>query len=130
MCTDPLVKRYHALSPGEFGFLESFELRQSVQPEDWSGFTLVLRLRSLTTPDAKCLRLEFGRVRDLRIGPLEGLLGYFVEIRSIRDRQLEDMNYEVVESEYNAFSFFCQSFTAVTESNQQPGSSHDQHTST
>jgi hypothetical protein len=112
---DPLLTDYYALNPAAFGLLESLELCQSVQPEEWSGFTLVLRLRSSTTSEPKCLRLEFNRVQDLRIGPLEGLLRYFFEIRSIRERQLEDRNYQVVESEHNAFSFFCNNFSATTE---------------
>jgi hypothetical protein len=112
---DPLVQHYYSLNPSEFGFLGLLELRQSVQPEEWLGFTLVLRLRSPTTSERKYLRLEFSRVQDLRIGPLEGLLRYFFEIRPIRDRQLEDINYQVVESEYNAFSFVCSSFIATLE---------------
>ena len=113
---DPLVQHYYALNPAAFGFLGLLELRQSIQPEEWLGFTLVLRLRPPTTPERKYLRMEFSRVQDLRIVPLEGLLRYFFEIRSIRERQIEDINYQVVESEHNVCSFICASFVATLES--------------
>jgi hypothetical protein len=115
--TDTLVEQYYALKPAEFGFLECLELRQSVQPEKWTGFTLKLRLRSSTIRGAKCLSLIFSDVHDLRIGSLEGLLKFFLEIRSIRERQLEGLNYSVVESEYNAFVFVCGSFVATVDTN-------------
>ena len=113
--SDTLVEQYYALKPADFGFLESLELRQSVQPDEWSGFILKLRLRSSTTPGAKCLHLVFSGVQDLRIGSLEGLLRFFLEIRPIREQQMEGRNYKVVESEYNAFTFFCSSFTVTLE---------------
>jgi hypothetical protein len=113
--SDIHLESYYSLAPASFGFLESLELRQSVLPEEWTGFTLRLRLRSSTSPGAKCLRLEFGGVHDFRAGRLNGLLRYFLEVRSIRDRQLEGRNYRVVESEYNALAFDCCSFVATLE---------------
>jgi hypothetical protein len=110
--SDGLLRHYYSLNPAEFGFLECLELRQSVEPDDWSGFTLAIRLRASARRGADCLCLEFSGVQNLRIGPLEGLLRYFFEIRSVADRQLEDIKYEVVESEYKAFSFCCSGFSA------------------
>jgi len=113
--SDTLVEQYYALKPVDFGFLECLELRQSVQPEGWSGFTLKLWLRSSTTLGAKCLNLVFNGVHDLRIGSLEGLLKFFLEIRSIREQQMEAHNYRVVETEHNAFTFFCSDFSFTLE---------------
>lgn len=113
--SDSLLDHYYALNPTEFGYMECLELRQSVHPQEWAGFTLALRLRS-SKPAPKYLRLEFSHVQDLRIGRLEGLDWYFFEIRSIRERQMENLNYHVIESESNAFSFLCASFTATMDS--------------
>jgi hypothetical protein len=115
MSSDTHLEKYYSLNPASFGFLESLELRQSVLPPEWTGFTLMLRLRSSTSPEAKCLTLEFGGVHDFRAGPLEGLLRYYLEVRSIRDQQMEQRNYRVVESEYNALAFDCCSFVATLE---------------
>lgn len=113
---DSLVDRYYALKPAEFGFLECLELRQSVQPEEWAGSTLKLRLRPSTKHEAhQYLNLVFCGVHDLRIGSLEGLLRFFLEIRSIQEEQREGVNYRVVESEYSAFAFVCGSFVATLE---------------
>ena len=112
---DTLVEQYYALKPAEFGFLEFLELRQSVQPEEWTGFTLKLKLRSSTIHGAKCLNPIFSGVHDLRIGSLEGLLKYFLEIQSIRERQMEGLNYSVVESQHSAFAFACRSFVATVD---------------
>jgi hypothetical protein len=111
--SDALLEQYYTLRPADFGFLECLELRQSVRPEEWSGFTLTLRLRSSTAPEAKSLILTFTGVQDLRVGSLEGLVRFLVEIRSIREQQMEGLNYKVVEKEHNAFSFFCSSFFAT-----------------
>jgi hypothetical protein len=114
--TDALISQYHALKPVDFGYLECLELKQSVQPEDCTGITLKLQLRRLGGGGGNYLSLVFSGVRDLRIGNLVGLLYYLLETRSIRDRQLEQLNYEVSENEHSAFTFVCRSFTATVES--------------
>jgi hypothetical protein len=48
----------------------------------------------------------------LRVGNLRGLLRYLIEICSIAESQVEGEKYSVSESEYDAFSFVCESFTA------------------
>jgi hypothetical protein len=113
--SDALVEQYYALKPADFGFLECLELRQAVQPENWAGFNLTLVLRASTLPNAKGLRLAFKGVRDLRIGTVQGLVRYLLEIRAVHEQQMEDRSYKVVESEYNAFAFFCRTFAATVE---------------
>ena len=112
---DVLIDQYYALKPAEFGFLESLELSRSVQPEECTGFTLKLRLLSSTLPKAKCLTLEFRGVRDLCMGSFEGLHRLFLEIISIREHQMEGLNYRVVEGEVNTFSFYCGDFIATVD---------------
>ena len=108
---EPIIERYYALRKAEFGFLERFELRQPVDPREWNGFRLEVDLRSSAQAESDRLRLVFAGVRDLRIGELEGLLRYMIDIRSITAAQVEGRNYRLVEGEYDAFSFVCESFT-------------------
>ena len=102
--------------PPWFGFLESFELSQVVDPKHWSGLTLVLRLRSSGKPGSPCHRLEFQQVQELRLSLMPGLYFYGVEIRSIREMQLENRNYYVIENDNDALSFYCHSFSSTLES--------------
>lgn len=115
---DSRLTEHDGLGPAPAGFLEKFELSQVVNPEHWSGFTLTLQLRPSGESDSPCLHLEFHQVQELRLGPLDGLLCYFIEIRSITERQLEDRRYYVVESDHGAFSFYCRSYYAAYEGKQ------------
>jgi hypothetical protein len=109
------IERYYALRKAEFGFLERLELCQSVDPSEWAGLRLEIDLRSSAAAASPRLRLTFVGVRDLRIGALEGLLRYMIEIRWIGETQMEGRNYKVIEGEYDALSFVCESFTASIE---------------
>jgi hypothetical protein len=109
------LAEYDALEPARFGYLEGLELSQVVDPENWSGLTLKLRLRPSGATESPRLWLEFHEVQELRIGPLQGLSFYCVEVRSAAAMQLEGRNYHVVENDHNAFSFFCRNFLATVE---------------
>lgn len=114
--SDPVLADYDALGSARIGFLETLELSQDVNPQRWSGLTLTLKLQSSGEPDAPCMHLEFYQVQGLRLGTMDGLFCYFVEIQSISERQLEFLHYHVAESEHGAFSFNCHSFVAVSAS--------------
>ena len=107
------LAQYAALEPAWFGYLEVLELSQVVDPEKWSGLTLKIRLRSSGVTDSPCLCLEFHEVQELRVGPLQGLSFYCVEVRSAAAMQLEGRNFHVVENDHNAFSFFCRNYLAT-----------------
>ena len=110
---EELIQHFYALRKKEFGFLERLELQQSVDPAVWAGFRLEVDLRASMDLHSPRLLLEFVGVKDLRIGTLEGLLRYILDIRWIGAAQLEGRNYKVVESEYDALSFTCDSFSAA-----------------
>lgn len=74
-------------------------------------------VRSVRPASSARLLLTFEGVRELRIGDwVEGVAVLLVEITWIGDRQLEDLNDQVHESEYNAISFKCKTFTARIDS--------------
>jgi len=98
-----------------FGYFESLELSQVVDLEDWSGFTLKLRLQPSAATESPRVWLEFHEVQELRIGPLQGLCFYCVEVRSAAAMQLEGRNYYVVENDHNALSFYCRDFLEIVE---------------
>lgn len=116
MKSDPQIEGYQRLRPFEFGLLERLELVQAVDWETSTGRALTLHLRSAAAQNrGKRLRLAFDGVRGLRIGDLEGLIHFTLEIESIRERPLDGLAYQVVEREYNAFFFYCRDFTCTLE---------------
>jgi hypothetical protein len=113
--SDPAIEEFYSLSGKEFGILERLELVRPIDPNVRAGVLLNIDLRAALSADSPRMRLSFHGVRDLQIGEIVGLLRYMINIRSLRGSQLEDLNYKVVESEYQAFSFVCKDFTASIE---------------
>ena len=108
-----LIERYYAIRKNAFGFLDRIELTQSVNPSTWNGFRLEIVLRSAAEASSSLLKLEFSGVRDITIGELNGLLRYIIEISSLENFQVEGGRFKITESEYDAFSFLCDTFAIV-----------------
>lgn len=110
------IQHYYSLNPIQFGFLESLNLYREIVSEGCSDYLLEIKMRTFPeNPDTHKLHLSFLGVRNLRLGNLEGLTNLFIEIRSIHEHQLEDLEYKVVESENEAFSFYCKDFKAIVQ---------------
>jgi hypothetical protein len=109
---DTKIGAYYALHPMTYGFLEAFNIKQCLDPRNWSGLDVTMHLSSSSAPDAQRLHLEFTHVHDLRIGSFDGLLRYTIDIRSLVETQQEGVNYRVVENECGLFAFMCADFTA------------------
>jgi hypothetical protein len=109
---DHLLDLYYTLRPRNFGFLEVFALNQAVQAESAADLLLTVKLRSSLVIESACLDLQFKGVRNLRFQSSDGLVRLFVDITSIRERQMEKLNYSVAEIQERSFSFLCESFTA------------------
>ena len=108
------IQHYYSLNPIQFGFLESLNLSREILSEGCSDYLLDIKMRTFPRKsDTHKLSLSFWGVRNLRLGNLEGLTNWFIEIRSIHEHQLEDLEYRVIESENEAFSFYCKDFKAT-----------------
>lgn len=106
--SDPLIEKYYSLKPSKYGFLERFCLTRKIDFDNFSSFCLELQLCSPL--DHQCnerLQLSFSGIKELSIGNLEGLFSLLIDLKNIQDSQLENIKYQVVESEYNSFSFLC-----------------------
>lgn len=105
---DDKIKHYYSLKPSQYGYLETFKLHRDIHEDGCSDYSLELQMRSTSDIcDDKRLYLSFSGIKELKIGDLEGLLSLLIDIRPVREYQLENINYKVVESEYEAFSFLC-----------------------
>src|SRR5437773_178423 len=97
---DAIIERFHAifrdLRPHDLARIElDVTARERGSPID---MTLVLRPQNRS--DARSVLLSFRGVTNLRFNPASsGLYFGLLEIRSRRDRQWEDLNYEVFDAE-------------------------------
>jgi hypothetical protein len=105
------IERYYAIRQARFGFVERIELLQSIDTNNLNGVKLEIDLCSNADLLSTRLKLIFSGVQHCRIGPLSGLLRYMIEIAWIGDSRMEGVNYKISESEYDAFSFICESFS-------------------
>ena len=106
------IDNYYSLNPAAFGIVGVIELRQmpsfdNTPPE----FMMKIELRN-DQNDSR-LRLSFADVKQLIIRQPSWSLFQIglIDIRSIKERQWENINYEV-KSEDDEISFLCSSFEA------------------
>lgn len=109
------VADYSALAHSAFGFMEKLEFTQQTNANTWDKAFLSLWLRSSTFAGSSVLKLNFAKVQDLRLGNIEGLLRYCIEIRLIQDNGLEEVRLRVTETEYNLLAFYCCDFDFLVE---------------
>lgn len=110
--TNPLGDFEALHQPRSFPFLEALSISREFKDEGGvSDLSLTLTLRGDHPDFSGRLCLFFGGVRGLKVGDLGRLVGLHIEVRSIRDQQLEDLRYQVSESEHSAFSFLCSVFS-------------------
>jgi hypothetical protein len=103
----------------DFPFLKTFTLSRHLVDGELGAFDLVMVfVPAIVIESARRLVLRFEGVRDLKVGDLEPLFMLRLEVRLIRDQQLEELNYKVVESEHDAFRFLCRDFSARVENNE------------
>jgi hypothetical protein len=114
---DKDIRQYWSLNPREFHILDRLIMSQTYpakRPTEILGLELVLR--SKEAADRRRLVLSFSGVEELQVTPHASLIQFLMlEIRSIRDRQWENLKYEVKETEEDTLSFYCASFEANIE---------------
>jgi hypothetical protein len=113
---DSKIARYDAAKPQLFGVIERLEvaiadpMRYPASEND-----LLLECRPLDAADRARMTLRFQRVRNLRI--VQPWMTMFqiggLRIRSVKADQLEGINYQVSEPEYESIAFVCSDFECV-----------------
>jgi len=110
---DDAIRHYMALNPWRFNELVSLEIHQQApRITNSQGFTvrIILRPSDDTTPTR--LHLVFYHVVDMRLNPGGYMQLMQTEIISIRDREWEQLNYLVHETEDDVMRFYCHHFEA------------------
>ena len=108
------IEHYYSLHPADFHALVRLELRQ-VPGCETPELLMEIELRANEDADTRRLILSFGGVKNLKFIPPQDSVLYFsfIDVASIRNRQWENVNYHVFETEQDAdFSFICRDFSA------------------
>ena len=106
------IEEYWSLRPIRFSHLESVELRRVLNADyDYDGtYSLSITLLAELRASSERARLDFFGVADIKIGDLNGAKYFLFEITDESHRQLENLRFRVVESEEDAFKFWCRDF--------------------
>lgn len=111
------MSHYWSLKSREFYILDQLTLSQTYpakQSTEILALELVLRPKEPT--DRRRLVLSFRGVERIHLIPQSSMVQFLMlEIRSIRDRQWENLKYEVKEKEEETISFYCESYEASIE---------------
>lgn len=107
-----MIEDFERICKADFGYFERLELCRTDEPGDCSSLKLAIDLLSSLDGRPRRLRMTFTGVTEIQLKNLSCGWWYRIEIRSIRERQLERLNYHVVEYESDAFEFFCKAFAA------------------
>lgn len=76
-----------------------------------TDYNLKITLRSCPFNEMdKKLCILFKGIKDIKIKHVEGLLTWLLFISDISDRQLEDIDFHVKDSEEEVILFYCKSF--------------------
>jgi hypothetical protein len=113
------IDQYDSLNPFQYSKLERYELfRSNVEEDEPPRLTLRLTLRPKKNDDKRRLMLSFQCVRDLIFtGDMYDFI--FLSITDIRDRQWENAQYKVWNTEQDIdLKFYCSDFFAEIVENE------------
>ena len=121
--SDPLLVEYHALHPTRFPIVERLELRQQLSLGGAPpSLELYLEMCSESGDQSGRLLFRFSGVTGLRLSHQYSLLQLpLLEIRSIKERQWEGLNYKVRGSDEQILSFYCRDFVATLDGDPYGG---------
>lgn len=104
------VQAFDSFQHSAFKYLKSVSFSRNVVPNGSSDYDAEIVLSRGTEDDAQDLRVCcFGAV-DIRVGDINGTHAILIGIQDISARQLEGINFRVVENENESFSLSCGSF--------------------
>lgn len=112
---DPLLQKYDETLPGRFRVVRRIEVQQEIEGKVSPNVRVIISLQS--AKDNRLLTLGFEGVQNLRLVQPEWTLFEMpvLEIQSIRERQMEDLNYEVRETDNDTVAFSCRTFSILVE---------------
>ncbi len=94
------------LSVIKIGYLNSFYLTYDEIKTNFEQNYLIVE----TEKEGKCSKIKFRNIRMLKIRSLDNMVQMVIAAQDIRFQQMEKINYKVIDTEYDSFSFFCESY--------------------
>lgn len=93
----------------KIGFLNRFYLTYDEVEIDFSENCLIIELIDKN----ECSRIKFKNISMLKIKSLSSMHRMVIASCDIRFQQLENINFQIMEIEEDAISFYCESFEVV-----------------
>ena len=92
----------------EFSYIKSINIYRDFIYDECSDFYLKLTLSSYPACNQEDeFHILFVGVKNLRLEDINNLLRVQINISSIKDCQIEDLNFKIVDNENQLFSFLC-----------------------
>jgi hypothetical protein len=90
--------------------------RLEIDPGDYS-YSLLLDMAEQPSGGARAVSIQFDGVTDLNLrgvgGGLSQIMG--LEVETIKERQLERLNFRVTDFEHGTIAFLCRDYKVVRE---------------
>lgn len=102
------IKDFYDLKPAAFKFLKSVNFTRNISKNGCTDYEAEITLYDVNTN--RQLKMHFSTVTDIQLGNIEGMFGLIIEIKNIKDRQIENASFRVTEEENDIFSFNCSDF--------------------
>ena len=90
-------------------FLEEMRLYREVTSHSISNFNIDIVLRKISGASASTQKISFFNAIEVKIGDIQSMQGLDIQIKDVRDRQLEGISYHLSDQEGDVFSFFFKS---------------------
>ena len=74
-----------------------------------SYFNVDIVLRNISGSSSSSLKITFLNAIEVKIGDIQSMQGLDIQIKDVRDRQLEGISYHLSDQEGDVFSFFFKS---------------------
>ncbi|SFX63802.1 hypothetical protein [Marinospirillum alkaliphilum] len=106
------IENYLELKPRCYRFLKVININRQVSQTKKYEYCVELILSKGSDDSDEDLRIRCVNASGIKVGDIDGMLGFLVDIEDVRGRQLEGCNYRIYEQEEAAFSLHCEEFFA------------------
>ena len=92
----------------DFGYIKKINVERKFIGEECFSYDLYITLCNYPYwDDEGQFTIKFSSIKDLKINDIDNLLKVCLNVRMIKDRQIENINFSVSDIENSLISFLC-----------------------